>query len=379
MRIGLVIYGSLDTPTGGYLYDRMLVDHLRHAGHEVRVFSMAWGSYARRLLGNANLRLAQSIRNAGLDVLLEDELNHPSLVALNRILRRRGQPVVAIVHHLGSQEEGPRRLAALPRAVEREYLRGVDAFIYNSRATREAVVALVGSRAPGFVAHPGGDRLGSAPTADRIRSRAQQAGPLEAIFLGAVTRRKGLHALIEALARLEPGLVRLRVVGDLTRDPGYVRRLRERAGELGLHGRVQWLGRLKDEDLAELMSAAHILAVPSSLEGFGISYLEGMAHGLPSLAASAGGAREIVEDGVTGYLLRADDANGVVDALRRLASDRELLARMGLAARQAFMAQPTWPESLESIHRFIMDVARTSADGRARLRLGPQPTWGGLS
>ncbi len=379
MRIGLVLYGSLDTPTGGYLYDRMLVEHLRHAGHGVRVFSMPWGSYPRRLLGNVNLHLAQSIRDADLDLLLEDELNHPSLAALNGLLRRRGQPVVAIVHHLRSQEPAANLQAPLMRAVERSFLRGVDAFIYNSRATREAVHALAGSQRPGIVAHPGGDRLGPGLTAERILSRAQQEGPLEVLFLGAVAPRKQLHTLIEALARLEPGLARLCVAGDLTRDRRYVHGLRDRTSELGLDGRVQWLGRVAEGDLAALMTRAHVLAVPSSLEGFGIAYLEGMAYGLPCLAAVKGGAVEIVEDGVNGFLQRGDDPQSLADALRLLASDRRRLAQMGIAARAVYESQPVWAETLESIHRFIADVGRTLGEARAPLRLGPQTTLGGIS
>jgi glycosyltransferase involved in cell wall biosynthesis len=331
------------------------------------------------LWGNLNLRLARSIRAADLDLLLEDELNHPSLVGLNRLLRRHGQPIVAVVHHLRSQELAPRLVAPWLRSVERSYLRSVEAFIYNSRATRDAVRTFLGAEAPGIVAHPGGDRLGPGLTADGIRSRAHQEGPLEVIFLGAVAPRKQLHTLIEALARLEPGLARLRVVGDLTRDPGYVRRLRERASALGLDDRLQWLGELADAEVAAQLAESHVLAVPSAVEGFGIAYLEGMAHGLPSLAAARGGAAEVVEDQVTGFLLRGDDPVAVGDVLRRLATDRAHLAQMGIAARTSYEAQPGWAESLESIHHFLVNVARTSADGRARLRLGPQPTLGGIS
>ncbi len=378
MRIGLVIYGSLDTPTGGFLYDRLLVEHLRRAGHAVSVFSMPWGTYPHRLWANLSLRLAQSIRRANLDLLLEDELNHPSLAALNPLLRRRGQPIVAIVHHLRSEEPAPRLVAPLLREIERTYLRGVDAYIYNSSATRASVQALAGAMAPGIVAHPGGDRLGPGLTMDRIRARANKSGPLEVIFLGSVTPRKQLHTMVEALAHMEPGLARLRVVGDLARAPRYARRLCERASALGLDGRVQWLGRRTDAEVAQHLAASHVLAVPSAMEGFGIAYLEGMAYGLPSLAASRGGASEIVENGVTGYLLAGDGPAAVVDALRQLAADRKRLAQMGMAARRVYEAQPTWAESLESIHRFMLNVARTSEDGRAQLRLGPQPTLGGV-
>jgi len=379
MRLGLVIYGSLATPTGGYLYDRLLVEHLQRAGHTLRIFSMAWGGYPRLMLQNMSLRLARSIRRAELDALLEDELNHASLVGLNRLLRRPGQPIISIVHHLRSAEPAARLPRSVVRAVERKYLSGVDAFIYNSDATRVAVQALAGRRAPGVVAHPGGDRLGAGvPDAD-IRVRAQAQGPLQVIYVGAVTPRKRLHRLIEAIAALPPGMARLCVVGDLARSAAYARQVRGHAERLGIDAQVQFLGRLPDGELAACLATGHVLAVPSTLEGFGIAYLEGMAFGLPCLAASQGGAGEVVEDGVSGFLIDGDNPQALAGRLRLLASDRETLARMGLAARRRYEQQPAWEESLERIHRFILEVAQTSSDERARLRLGPQPTYGGVS
>ena len=379
MRLGLVIYGSLETPTGGYLYDRLLVDHLRRAGHTLRIFSMAWGGYPRLVLQNVSLRLAREIRRAELDALLEDELNHASLVGLNRLLRRPGRPIISIVHHLRSAEPAAWPPRSVVRAVERRYLSGVDAFIYNSDATREAVRALAGQDVPGVVAHPGGDRLGAGLQAAHIRVRALAEGPLQVIYVGAVTPRKGLQRLIEAMAALPTGVARLRVVGDLTRSAAYVRRVREQAERLGVDARVEILGRLTDGELAACLATGHVLAVPSTLEGFGIAYLEGMAFGLPCLAASQGGAGEFVQDGVSGFLIDEDNPQALASRLRFLASDRENLARMGLAARLRYEQQPAWEESLERIHRFIVEVAQTAADKRARLRLGPQPTYGGVS
>jgi glycosyltransferase involved in cell wall biosynthesis len=378
MRLGLVLYGSLDTPTGGYLYDRMLVEHLRRAGHTVRIFSMAWGGYPRLMLQNLSLRLAWAIRRANLDVLLEDELNHASLAGLNRLLRRPGQPIISIVHHLRSAESGARPARNVLQAVERHYLAGVDAFIYNSEATRQAVETLAARRAPGVVAHPGGDRLGFGMTAADIRTRALAQGPLRVIYVGAVTQRKGLHRLLEAMASLPPGLARLSVVGDLTREADYARGMRGLAKRLGLDGQVHFLGRLADGELAACLATGHVLAVPSALEGFGIAYLEGMAFGLPCLAAAEGGASEVVEEGVCGFLIDKGSPHLIADRLRLWASDRESLCRMGLAARRRFEQQPLWEESLERIHRFILEVAQTAAEERARLRLGPQPTFGGV-
>ena len=85
MHLALVIYGSLDTVSGGYLYDRMLVQHLREQGDEVEIVSLPWRNYAVHLTQN----FAPQLRNwRGYDAILQDELNHPSLFIANRIIKR---------------------------------------------------------------------------------------------------------------------------------------------------------------------------------------------------------------------------------------------------------------------------------------------------
>ena len=72
MRVGFVIYGSLDTRSGGYLYDRKLVAHLRQQGDEVILFSQPWQNYARRVLLNFDGAWADAIARARLDILIQD-------------------------------------------------------------------------------------------------------------------------------------------------------------------------------------------------------------------------------------------------------------------------------------------------------------------
>jgi hypothetical protein len=108
VRIGLIIYGSLDTLTGGYLYDRMLVEHLRRQGDHVDVISLPWRTYGRHLGDNFSLTLHRRLRRATFDALLQDELNHPSLFWLNQRLRRAVRyPIVTIVHLLRCSEPRP--------------------------------------------------------------------------------------------------------------------------------------------------------------------------------------------------------------------------------------------------------------------------------
>src|SRR5687767_12125907 len=80
MRIGLVIYGSLDTLSGGYLYDRKLVEYLRSQEDSVEIISLPWRNYAAHLIDNFSFRLPDSQR---FDILIQDELNHASLILAN--------------------------------------------------------------------------------------------------------------------------------------------------------------------------------------------------------------------------------------------------------------------------------------------------------
>ncbi|MDE0140728.1 MAG: glycosyltransferase family 4 protein [Caldilineaceae bacterium] len=369
MRIGLLIYGSLDTLSGGYLYDRKLVEHLREAGDSVEIVSLPWRSYPAHLADNHSLRLFRRLRDLPVDILLQDELNHPSLALVNWRLRRLQPryPLISIVHHLRSSEQHPRPLLPLYRAVERSYLRTVDGFIFNSRTTQQAVEELRGeseeergereSLAPlgGVIAYPAADHL-PAPDGgtveEMISARGSDAGPLRILFVGNLIPRKGLHHLIAALSRLPTADWLLDVVGDETIDSAYAAALRKQISAAGLESNIRLYGRVSDDELAQRYRAAHLLAV-LSYEGFGIVYLEAMAFGLPVLAGVHGGAGEIVDSGVNGFLVEPADAGGIASLLSALAGDRGRLADLGRNARQRFASHPRWADSAAAVRAYL--------------------------
>lgn len=362
MRLGLVIHGDLQTQTGGYLYDRQLVEHLGRAGDQVEIVSLPWRSYPAHLRDYLSPALTRQLLNLRVDTLLQDELSHPSLLAANRRLARlRGIPIVAIVHHLRSSEPWTPAARLLYRAVERAYLRGVDGFVFNSQATRAAVDALVGSGKPFVVAPPGGDRLGLVPVSGDVRARAGQPGPLRVLFVGSLIARKGLHVLLEALVALPAGSWSLEVIGEAARDAPYAARVRRQIARLGLDESVSLRGATDDRTLVETLRRSHVLAGPSAYEGFGIAYLEAMAFGLPVLACAAGGAPEVVVEGETGYLIPPGSPALLAERLRSLGLDRDLLARLGVAARARALAQPQWADSMGSIRQFLARLAPTGA------------------
>ncbi len=354
MKIGLLIYGSLDTISGGFLYDRLLVQHLRSRGDQVEVVSLPWPPYGRGLLDNFSPAFRQRLERLECEVLLQDELIHPSLFRLNRWLRRRRQgPIIAIVHHLRASEAHPPWQKCLYRWVEKQYLQAVDGFVCVSRASKADVEELAGNCRPLVVANPGGDRLPGSISQEQIAARALAPGPLEIIFIGNLIPRKELHTLLTALAALPRAGWRLTVVGSLTMDTAYVEVIQSQLDQAGLTARVDLLGPLESKELAALLARSHVLAVPSSYEGFGIVYLEGMSFGLPAIASTAGGAREIINHGRDGFLVTPGDTASLARHLEALMTDRGLLLQMSLAAQANFARHPTWEDSLTTIHRFL--------------------------
>jgi glycosyltransferase involved in cell wall biosynthesis len=372
MRVGLTLYGSLDEPSGGFRYDRKLVEGLRRAGDTVEVVELPWRAYPRGLVDSALPRFRERLR-VDVDVMLQDELAHPSLVGHNRDLP---YPVVGIVHHLRASEG--RRLTPLYRAVERRYLATLDGVVCNSAATRDAVAALGVDPAASVVAPPAGDRFDPAIDDEAIASRAaslresETAGgatggstadgdadpaPLRVAFVGNLAPRKGLDTLVEGVARAEAA-VDLTVVGRAV-DESHAADVRRLVRERGLGDRVRFAGRLSDAALGDVLRTSHVLAVPSRYEGFGIVYLEGMSFGLPAVASSAGGANETVADGETGVLVDPKDPDAVARALDEFAGDPDRLVEMGRAARDRYERHPDWTESTARVRRLLADVAGT--------------------
>lgn len=353
MRVGLVVYGDLDSRSGGYVYDRKLVDHLRELGDEVELFSLPERRYGRALAHNVGRSLRRRLRSADLDVLVEDELCHPSLVWTNYRLDL-DVPVVALVHHLRSAEQRAPWKNSLYRRVERCYLRSVDGYVYNSETTRETVAALV-DPSPGVVAYPAGDRFDRLLTPEAVNERARDP-TLRVVTVGNVTPRKGLHTLVDGLSRIRADWA-LTVVGDDEVDPTYTERLRERIETLGVAGSVTLTGRLPDDELADVLARSHLFAMPSSYEGFGIAYVEGMAFGLPAVATTAGGATELVTDRVDGLLVDPEDPSAVTDAIGPLCRNRDRLVRLSLAALERYRSHPTWRDTATTVREFVQSVS----------------------
>ncbi len=366
MRIGLIIYGSLDTLTGGYLYDRIVARGLAHLGHKVEVISLTGGTYLQRLVHGLSPNLYRRLRTGGFDILIQDELCHPSLFLVNQRLRRlAGPPLVALVHHILCNEPRRRWQNMLLGVAERCFLASLDGFIHNSETTRRTVASLVDHDRPQVIANPAGNRFESALSSEAIKKRSHRPGPLELLFLGSLIPRKGLLPLLKALAGVGRDVWRLSIVGSPDFDPAHASRARQLARQLGLADRVRFLGPIQDNELVRTLSASHLFCMPYAYEGFGIAILEAMAFGLPAIGCRDGAAFETIRHGTNGFLLHPGDLAGLAPLIIKLHRDRMELLRMALAARATYIDRPTWQDSVKAIDRFLREMTGLGSRARA--------------
>lgn len=156
-------------------------------------------------------------------------------------------------------------------------------------------------------------------------------------ILGRLAPWKGQDVFLRAFARLretEP-TVRARIIGSaMFGDAPYGAQLHEEARRLGIADAVEFTG-FRDDVEAELDQLSVLVHASTVPEPFGQVVVEGMAAGLPVVAAAAGGPLDIIEPGITGLLYPPGDDAALADCLQRLARDPELRASFGERGRQA--------------------------------------------
>jgi UDP-glucose:(heptosyl)LPS alpha-1,3-glucosyltransferase len=183
--------------------------------------------------------------------------------------------------------------------------------------------------------------------AGAVRERLRLAPDrLVAIFVGSEWGRKGLEPAIRALAFADRW--DLVVVGNGDRE-----RYERLAEELGVTAAVYWLG--VSRDVAPIYQLADAFVFPTAYEAFPLVALEAAASGLPILATPVNGIRELVTDGVNGFLISRDPAD-IARRLRELGDDPALRQRLGAAARSASLDY-SWAKMVDRHHELYASLA----------------------
>ncbi len=156
---------------------------------------------------------------------------------------------------------------------------------------------------------------------------ARKDGEFRLLFVGRLAPVKGLRILLEAFGKLAPALPNLRLV--LVGDGPDRAKLEKLAAPFG--DRVTFTGYLSQAEVARAMQSTDAFVLPSFAEGVPVVLMEAQASGKPVIATQVAGVGELVEDGVNGFIVPPGDMQRLSEAIRRLAGDPALCARMGAA------------------------------------------------
>jgi glycosyltransferase involved in cell wall biosynthesis len=335
-RVVFAVPGSLDTPTGGYAYDKRIIVELRRLDWDIECLD----------IGDGFPSPDQATRSAARSLLLQVPDGQPIVVdglALGVLPDVAAEvasrhPLLALVHHPLALEWGlpAERADALHRS-EQAALAVVREVVVTSLTTAKLVASNYGVPAERItVARPGSD---PAPRSSGSRSEVPHL-----LSVGAVVPRKGFDTLVAALATLAELPWRLTIAGDLTRDPDEAARLDISITQHKLAGRISALGAVSSERLAALYDDADLFVLASRFEGYGMAYAEALSHGLPVIGTTAGAISDTVPQ-ESGILVSPGDVDALARALRRVITDTGLRRQLSDAAFTAARKLPTWQQS----------------------------------
>jgi starch synthase len=259
---------------------------------------------------------------------------------------------------------------ALSSWCERTAVESAAAVIAVSRGMRDDLLAAYPAvpRERVRVIHNGIDTAEYAPdpATDVLEDYGVDPGAPTVVFVGRVTRQKGLPVLLRAAAGIDPA-VQLVICAGQADTPEIEAEVGDLARKLrASRARVVWLsGMLAKREVIQLLSHATVFACPSLYEPLGIVNLEAMACGTAVVASRVGGIPEVVADGETGLLVPPADAPALARAINTLATDGRRAAEMGRLGRKRAAADFGWDSIAAQTAGLYAELAAASPRGPA--------------
>ncbi len=337
--------GDLDTPTGGYHYDRRLIEELRKSGMGVETLALPHiGSHSDQQAIGTCRRLLQDIPDHAIVIVdgLALGLLDAAVEAESRRLR-----LVALCHHPLALETGlDEKQRQVLHDSELRALACMQSVLVTSRHTKQILIDQYAVPAESItVALPGTERQPFSPC---------DGNPLRLLTMASLIRRKAHDVLISALAGIADLPWQARFAGGSEFDPEWAAGLRAQVHTLNLSPRIQFTGAVENP-LAEYQRA-DLFVLPSRFEGYGMVFAEALAAGLPIVAARAGAVPEVVPESA-GLLVPPDDVDALTDALRQILTSDSLRQRLQAGARSAADSLPTWRDTARIVAQTLQQVA----------------------
>jgi glycosyltransferase involved in cell wall biosynthesis len=329
-RAAFAIPGDITTLTGGYIYERRLLEGLRELGRDVQHVALG-ASYpdpspADLVDTVAQLTALDDDRVLILDGFLVGTVPTESLAHVDN-------PLIAMVHHPLALEEGlddERRQYLFH--TERANLALMQHVLAPSPHTATILTERYDVASERItIARPGTD----APLGPSLPTH-----PPVILSVGIQHPRKGHDVLLAALAQLRHLDWRAVIVGS-SYDAPHAAALARLHTDLELGDRVRFAGRVDADELSTLYRSATVFALATRYEGYGIVFDEALAHGLPIVSCAVGAVPDTVPGGA-GLLVPPDDPAALAAALTELLTDPARRTRLAAAAAAAGGALPRW-------------------------------------
>jgi starch synthase len=381
---------------GAGVHVQELVRALRERGDiDVRVHAFGAPREEEGTIGYADLaelsRANAAIQTMGVDLSMAGDCEGADLVHSHTWYANFGGHVASLLHGIphvisahsleplrpwkAEQLGGGYRLSSW---VERTAYEAADAVIAVSAGMRADILRSYPGIDPGKVrvVHNGIDSESWRRTTneDAVRARGVDPDKRSVVFVGRITRQKGLPYLLRAVAELPPD-VQIVLLAGAPDTPEILAEVEELIAGLRAHREgVVWIPEmLKRADVVALLSAATVFACPSVYEPLGIVNLEAMACELAVVATATGGIPEVVVDGETGWLVpieQVQDGTGtpvdegrfvsdVAAALNEAVSDTDRARRFGLAGRRRAVESFSWATIGDRTLEVYSDVLRS--------------------
>jgi len=355
----------LEENTGGITYMNEVVDYLisqcavifwdpekELRSFRKRVNRLTPQSFLRQMISNLwGIRKLQGIGNDEI-VIMNSYLRHRFLLFALWARYITRCELIIFVNAIYQYSRGSEFLNTVDRCITRLLLKQATLVIANSESTKEEILDLGIDGCRVEVIQP---RLSMPPDVDGL-GKGPQVGTFEILYVGYCEPFKEVHILIKAIGRLRSLPVCLHIIGDMESDPEYVAMIRRLIQQLGIEDRVVFHGRIKKCGLGEWFKRADVFVSPGRGEGYGRALAEAMYFGLPVIGADRGASKELIDDGVNGFLFRSGCDESLAVQILRLFEDEELREKCGRKAREAIQRKANFDQNVgEQFYWTLLD------------------------
>ena len=354
--------------TGGEIYYTRLRDYLKSRFASVENISWQMKPYKGPISYMIesvlmNFILLRHLKGMNSEtVILEDMDDSQDLFIFNAVTRAtRGLlgkricivPVVQLLESPLIKNKILKRLKLLEESI---FFNSSDGIVVNSQFTHTSVKEALRRNVEMVIAYPGLNVTGLGKDVG-VRTAGDV---INLLFVGYITSRKGVDILIKALEILikKKGMedLILHIVGNTEIDKVFFMEMRKYSKEAHIDHHIIFHGRINDRDIEVLYRTADIFVFPSRLESFGMVLAEAASFGMPIVTTNAGAIPDLIKDGVNGILVPPGDADGLADAVEKLARSPDLRAKFSQANRK-LAEEFQWERSLSKIATFLETLA----------------------